>query len=328
VSASPILEVAGLKKHFSVRRGLLRRAIGTVYAVDGVSFHVAPGETLSLVGESGCGKSTLARAAMRLIEPTSGTIRLEGRDVTHLTRREMQPYRRELQMIFQDPFSSLNPRMKAGDIVGEPLQVHGLSKGKETRARVASLFEQVGLRPQQMQAYPHQFSGGQRQRISIARALALEPKLIIADEPVSALDVSIQAQVINLLMDLQETRRLSYLFVAHDLAVVEHISHRVAVMYLGKIVEQAEKRKVFGNPLHPYTQALLSAVPLPNPKLKREKRILQGDVPSPMHPPPGCPFHTRCPHVFEPCKTIVPAFREVAAGHEAACHLYGVVPSP
>jgi peptide/nickel transport system ATP-binding protein/oligopeptide transport system ATP-binding protein len=328
VSASPILEVAGLKKHFSVRRGLLRRAIGTVYAVDGVSFHVAPGETLSLVGESGCGKSTLARAAMRLIEPTSGTIRLEGRDVTHLTRREMQPYRRELQMIFQDPFSSLNPRMKAGDIVGEPLQVHGLSKGKDTRARVASLFDQVGLRPQQMQAYPHQFSGGQRQRISIARALALEPRLIIADEPVSALDVSIQAQVINLLMDLQETRRLSYLFVAHDLAVVEHISHRVAVMYLGKIVEQAEKRKVFGNPLHPYTQALLSAVPLPNPKLKREKRILQGDVPSPMHPPPGCPFHTRCPHVFEPCRTVVPAFREITPGHETACHLYGVVPSP
>jgi oligopeptide/dipeptide ABC transporter ATP-binding protein len=328
VNASPILEVAGLKKHFAVRRGLLRRAIGTVYAVDGVSFHVAPGETLSLVGESGCGKSTLARAAMRLIEPTSGTIRLEGRDVTHLTRREMQPYRRELQMIFQDPFSSLNPRMKAGDIVGEPLQVHGLSKGNETRARVAALFEQVGLRPQQMQSYPHQFSGGQRQRISIARALALEPKLIIADEPVSALDVSIQAQVINLLMDLQETRRLSYLFVAHDLAVVEHISHRVAVMYLGKIVEQAEKRKVFGNPLHPYTQALLSAVPLPNPKVKREKRILQGDVPSPMHPPPGCPFHTRCPHVFEPCRTIVPAFREVTPGHETACHLYGVVPSP
>jgi oligopeptide/dipeptide ABC transporter ATP-binding protein len=325
VSASPILEVAGLKKHFSVRRGLLRRAIGTVYAVDGVSFHVAPGETLSLVGESGCGKSTLARTAMRLIEPTSGTIHLEGCDVTHLSRREMQPYRRQLQMIFQDPFSSLNPRMKAGDIVGEPLLVHGLSKGKETHARVAALFEQVGLRPQQMQAYPHQFSGGQRQRISIARALALEPKLIIADEPVSALDVSIQAQVINLLMDLQETRRLSYLFVAHDLAVVEHISHRVAVMYLGRIVEQAEKRKVFGNPLHPYTQALLSAVPLPNPKVKREKRILQGDVPSPMHPPPGCPFHTRCPHVFEPCRTAVPAFREVAPGHETACHLYGVV---
>src|SRR5947209_6931655 len=271
VSASPVLEVAGLKKHFPVRKGLLRRSAGTVFAVDGVTFKVAQGETLSLVGESGCGKSTLARTAMRLIEPTSGTIRLEGEEVTHLSRREMQPYRRELQMIFQDPFSSLNPRMKAGDIVGEPLKVHGLSRGMETRARVAALFEQVGLRPTQMQSFPHEFSGGQRQRISIARALALSPKLIIADEPVSALDVSIQAQVINLLMDLQEERGLSYLFVAHDLAVVEHISHRVAVMYLGKIVEQADKRKVFGSPLHPYTQALLSAVPLPNPKLKREK---------------------------------------------------------
>jgi oligopeptide/dipeptide ABC transporter ATP-binding protein len=327
MNSQPILEVEALKKHFPVRKGLLRRSAGTVLAVDGISFKVIAGETLSLVGESGCGKSTLARTAMRLIEPTSGTIRLEGRDVTHLTRREMQPYRRELQMIFQDPFSSLNPRMKAGDIVGEPLKVHGLSRGNETRARVAALFEQVGLRRAQMQSFPHEFSGGQRQRISIARALALSPKLIIADEPVSALDVSIQAQVINLLMDLQQERGLSYLFVAHDLAVVEHISHRVAVMYLGKIVEQAEKRKVFGNPLHPYTQALLSAVPLPNPRVKREKRILQGDVPSPMNPPPGCPFHTRCPHAFEPCKTVVPAFRDVAPGHEAACHLYGIVAS-
>ncbi|MBV8850229.1 MAG: dipeptide ABC transporter ATP-binding protein [Methylobacteriaceae bacterium] len=325
--SAPVLEVSALKKHFPVRKGLLRRSTGTVYAVDGVSFNVMPGETLSLVGESGCGKSTLARTAMRLIEPTSGSIRLDGKDVTRLSRRAMQPYRRELQMIFQDPFSSLNPRMKAGDIVGEPLRVHELSRGQEARARVAALFEQVGLRPAQMQSFPHEFSGGQRQRISIARALALEPKLIIADEPVSALDVSIQAQVINLLMDLQQQRGLSYLFVAHDLAVVEHISHRVAVMYLGKIVEQADKRKVFGNPLHPYTQALLSAVPLPNPKLKREKRILEGDVPSPMNPPSGCPFHTRCPHVFEPCRSVVPAFREVAPGHEAACHLYGVIGS-
>ncbi len=323
--SAPLLEVSALKKHFPVRKGLLRRGIGTVFAVDGVSFNIAPGETLSLVGESGCGKSTLARTAMRLIEPTSGSIRLEGIEITHLSRRLMQPYRRELQMIFQDPFSSLNPRMKAGDIVGEPLTVHGLARGKDKHGRVAKLFEQVGLRPAQMQQYPHQFSGGQRQRISIARALALEPKLIIADEPVSALDVSIQAQVINLLMDLQQQRGLSYLFVAHDLAVVEHISHRVAVMYLGKIVEQAEKRKVFGNPLHPYTQALLAAVPLPNPKVKRKKQILQGDVPSPMHPPPGCPFHTRCPHAFEPCNNVVPAFREVAPGHEVACHLYGVV---
>jgi oligopeptide/dipeptide ABC transporter ATP-binding protein len=325
MNAPPVLEITALKKHFPVRKGLLRRNAGTVFAVDGVTFKVAPGETLSLVGESGCGKSTLARTAMRLIEPTSGMIRLEGHDVTHLSRREMQPYRRELQMIFQDPFSSLNPRMKAADIVGEPLKVLGLSRGKEKQGRIAELFEQVGLLPAQMQSYPHQFSGGQRQRISIARALALKPKLIIADEPVSALDVSIQAQVINLLMDLQQERGLSYLFVAHDLAVVEHISHRVAVMYLGKIVEQAEKRKVFGTPLHPYTQALLSAVPLPNPKVKRQKRILQGDVPSPMNPPPGCSFHTRCPHAFGPCKTIVPAFREVAPGHETACHLYGVV---
>jgi peptide/nickel transport system ATP-binding protein/oligopeptide transport system ATP-binding protein len=324
---APVLEVTALKKHFPVRKGLLRRSAGTVFAVDGVTFKVAPGETLSLVGESGCGKSTLARTAMRLIEPTSGTITLEGHDVTHLSRREMQPYRRELQMIFQDPFSSLNPRMKAGDIVGEPLKVHGLSRAKETHARVAALFEQVGLRPTQMQSFPHEFSGGQRQRISIARSLALSPKLIIADEPVSALDVSIQAQVINLLMDLQQERGLSYLFVAHDLAVVEHISHRVAVMYLGKIVEQADKHEIFGNPLHPYTQALLSAVPLPNPRIKRQRRILQGDVPSPMNPPPGCPFHTRCPHAFEPCKAVVPAFREVAPGHEAACHLYGVVAS-
>jgi oligopeptide/dipeptide ABC transporter ATP-binding protein len=322
---APILEVTALKKHFPVRKGLLRRSAGTVFAVDGVSFEVGQGETLSLVGESGCGKSTLARTAMRLIEPTSGTIRLEGQDVTRLSRREMQPYRRELQMIFQDPFSSLNPRMKAGDIVGEPLKVHGLSHGADARERVSALFEQVGLRPTQMQSFPHEFSGGQRQRISIARALALSPKLIIADEPVSALDVSIQAQVINLLMDLQQRRGLSYLLVAHDLAVVEHISHRVAVMYLGKIVEQAEKRNVFDTPLHPYTQALLSAVPLPNPKVKREKRILQGDVPSPMNPPSGCPFHTRCPHAFEPCKSVAPAFREVAPGHEAACHLYGVV---
>jgi oligopeptide/dipeptide ABC transporter ATP-binding protein len=321
----PVLEVTALKKHFPVRKGLLRRSAGTVFAVDGVSFEVGQGETLSLVGESGCGKSTLARTAMRLIEPTSGTIRLEGQDVTRLSRREMQPYRRELQMIFQDPFSSLNPRMKAGDIVGEPLKVHGFSHGADARERVSALFEQVGLRPTQMQSFPHEFSGGQRQRISIARALALSPKLIIADEPVSALDVSIQAQVINLLMDLQQRRGLSYLLVAHDLAVVEHISHRVAVMYLGKIVEQAEKRNVFDTPLHPYTQALLSAVPLPNPKVKREKRILQGDVPSPMNPPSGCPFHTRCPHAFEPCKSVAPAFREVAPGHEAACHLYGVV---
>ena len=318
---APVIEVSGLKKHFPVRKGLLRRTVGHVYAVDGVSFRVGQGETLGLVGESGCGKSTLARVAMRLIEPTSGAIRLEGRDVTRLSKRELRPHRREMQMIFQDPFSSLNPRMTAGDIVGEPLRVHGISRGKETEEQVTAIFEQVGLRRAQMRSYPHEFSGGQRQRVSIARALALGPKLIIADEPVSALDVSIQAQVINLMMDLQQKRGLSYLFVAHDLAVVEHISHRVAVMYLGRIVEQADKATLFSKPLHPYTEALLAAVPVPNPKLKRDKRILEGDVPSPMNPPPGCPFHTRCPYAFERCRSDVPPLSEVAAGHEVACHL-------
>jgi len=320
--SAPLIEVAGLKKHFPVKKGLLRRTVGHVLAVDGVSFKVGAGETLGLVGESGCGKSTLARVAMRLVEPTSGAIRLDGRDITGLSKRELRPYRREMQMIFQDPFSSLNPRMSAGDIVGEPLKVHGISRGRDTAEQVAGLFEQVGLRRAQMRSYPHEFSGGQRQRISIARALALAPKLIIADEPVSALDVSIQAQVINLMMDLQQKRGLSYLFVAHDLAVVEHISHRVAVMYLGRIVEQADKATLFAKPLHPYTQALLAAVPVPNPKLKRDKRVLQGDVPSPMNPPPGCPFHTRCPYAFEPCRTVVPRLTEVAPGQEVACHLH------
>ena len=320
--SAPLIEVSGLKKHFPVKKGLLRRTVGHVLAVDGVSFKVGPGQTLGLVGESGCGKSTLARVAMRLVEPTSGAIRLDGRDITGLSKRELRPYRREMQMIFQDPFSSLNPRMSAGDIVGEPLKVHGITRGGETAEQVAGLFEQVGLRRAQMRSYPHEFSGGQRQRISIARALALAPKLIIADEPVSALDVSIQAQVINLMMDLQQKRGLSYLFVAHDLAVVEHISHRVAVMYLGRIVEQADKATLFAKPLHPYTQALLAAVPVPNPKLKRDKRVLQGDVPSPKNPPPGCPFHTRCPYAFEPCRTVVPRLTEVVPGQEVACHLH------
>ena len=320
--AAPLIEVAGLKKHFPVKKGLLRRTVGQVLAVDGVSFKVDASETLGLVGESGCGKSTLARVALRLIEPTGGAIRLGGRDITGLSKRDLRPYRREMQMIFQDPFSSLNPRMSAGAIVGEPLEVHGIARGREKDEQVASIFEQVGLRRAQMTSFPHEFSGGQRQRISIARALALGPKLIIADEPVSALDVSIQAQVINLMMDLQAKRGLSYLFVAHDLAVVEHISHRVAVMYLGRIVEQADKATLFAKPLHPYTEALLAAVPVPNPKLKRDKRILQGDVPSPMNPPPGCPFHTRCPYAFEPCTSVVPPLAEVAPGHEVACHLH------
>jgi len=318
--AAPVIEVENLKKHFPVKKGLLRRTVGQVLALDGVSFAIGRGETLGLVGESGCGKSTLARTVLRLIEPTAGAIRVGGRDITGLPKRELRPYRREMQIIFQDPFSSLNPRMSAGDIVGEPLQIHGFAR-QQRRERVAELFELVGLAPAQMTSFPHQFSGGQRQRICIARALALDPKLIVADEPVSALDVSIRAQVINLMMDLQRRKHLSYLFIAHDLAVVEHISRRIAVMYLGKIVEYADKKTLFLDPLHPYTEALLSAVPVPNPKLRRAKRILPGDVPSPMHPPPGCPFHTRCPYVEPRCRVEVPALREVRPGHWVSCHL-------
>jgi len=321
VGDAHVLDVVALKKHFPVKKGLLRRTVGQVYAVDGVSFSIAEGETLGLVGESGCGKSTVARTVLRLIEPTAGSIMLEGKDVTRLGKAAMRPYRRQMQMIFQDPFSSLNPRMSVADIVGEPLEVHDLAHGKDKQALVAGLFDQVGLRRSQMKSFPHEFSGGQRQRISIARALALNPRLIIADEPVSALDVSIQAQVINLMMDLQREKRLSYLFIAHDLAVVEHISHRIAVMYLGKIVEYADKKTLFTNPLHPYTQALLSAVPVPNPKLRREKRLLQGDVPSPINPPPGCTFHTRCPYAQERCRQEVPVLKEIAPGHGVSCHL-------
>jgi len=319
--AHNVLDVVALKKHFPVKKGLLRRTVGQVYAVDGVSFSIGEGETLGLVGESGCGKSTVARTVLRLIEPTAGSILLDGKDVTRLGKSAMRPYRRQMQMIFQDPFSSLNPRMSAGDIVGEPLGVHGIAQGKDKEAAVASLFDQVGLRRSQMRAFPHEFSGGQRQRISIARALALNPRLIIADEPVSALDVSIQAQVINLMMDLQREKQLSYLFIAHDLAVVEHISHRIAVMYLGRIVEYAEKKTLFTQPKHPYTEALLSAVPVPNPKLRREKRLLQGDVPSPINPPPGCTFHTRCPYATDRCKQEVPVLKEIAPGHGVSCHL-------
>jgi len=319
--AGTVLDVVGLKKHFPVKKGLLRRTVGHVHAVDGVSFSIGEGETLGLVGESGCGKSTIARTVLRLIEPTAGSILLDGQDVTRLGRSAMRPYRRQMQMIFQDPFSSLNPRMSAGDIVGEPLSVHGIAHGREKETRTAEIFDQVGLRRSQMRAFPHEFSGGQRQRVSIARALALNPKLIIADEPVSALDVSIQAQVINLMMDLQREKRLSYLFIAHDLAVVEHISHRIAVMYLGRIVEYAEKKTLFTQPKHPYTQALLSAVPVPNPKLRREKRLLQGDVPSPINPPPGCTFHTRCPYAEARCRENVPVLKEIAPGHGVSCHL-------
>jgi len=319
--AVPVVDVADLKKHFPVRKGLLRRTVGQVYAVDGVTFSIGEGETLGLVGESGCGKSTVARTVLRLLEPTAGEIRIDGQDITRLGKDDLRPYRRQMQMVFQDPFSSLNPRMSAGDIVGEPLQVHGIAHGKAKGKLVGEIFDQVGLRRSQMNAFPHEFSGGQRQRISIARALALNPRLIVADEPVSALDVSIQAQVINLMMDLQREKRLSYLFIAHDLAVVEHISHRIAVMYLGKIVEYADKQTLFTKPQHPYTEALLSAVPVPNPKLKRQKRLLQGDVPSPINPPPGCAFHTRCPYAEARCKEEAPVLRETAPGHGVSCHL-------
>ena len=318
---TPVLQVENLKKHYPVKSGFLRRTTGTVFAVDGVSFSIAPGQTLGLVGESGCGKSTVARAIMRLVAPTSGRVLVEGTDIATLSKAALRPYRRQMQMVFQDPFSSLNPRMSAGDIVAEPLLVHGVAQGDQARVRVAELFSQVGLRPAQMGNFPHQFSGGQRQRISIARALALNPRLIVADEPVSALDVSIQAQVINLLMDLQRDQGLAYLFIAHDLAVVEHIAHQVAVMYLGRIVEIADKITLFRNPVHPYTKALLSAVPVPDPRLKRRKQLLEGDVPSPMRPPPGCPFHTRCPMVMARCKIDVPVLTERAAGQWAACHL-------
>ena len=316
-----LLEVTDLVKHYPVRAGVLRRAVGTVHAVDGVSFSLGKGETLGLVGESGCGKSTVARSVLRLVEPTSGHIRIDGADITHLSKSALRPIRRSMQIVFQDPFASLNPRMTAGDIVGEPLSVHGLAAGKEKQERVAKLFAQVGLRPDQMKNYPHQFSGGQRQRICIARALALQPRLIVCDEPVSALDVSIQAQVINLLIDLQREHGFSYLFIAHDLAVVAHISHRVAVMYLGRIVEIANRDELFNNPRHPYTQALLASVPLADPKTKRLKPLVDGDVPSPVNPPSGCAFHTRCRYAIDRCRTERPALRDAAPRHQVACLL-------
>ena len=319
--AHAMLEVSDLVKHYPVRSGILRRAVGTVHAVDGVSFAVGVGETLGLVGESGCGKSTVARSILRLVEPTSGSIRIDGRDITHLGKAELRPIRRSMQIIFQDPFASLNPRMTAGDIVGEPLMVHGIAAGGEKRERVAELFEQVGLRPDQMQNYPHQFSGGQRQRICIARALSLGPRLIVCDEPVSALDVSIQAQVINLLIDLQRKHDFSYLFIAHDLAVVAHISHRVAVMYLGRIVEIADKTKLFANPRHPYTQALLASVPIADPRKTSLRPLVDGDVPSPINPPSGCAFHTRCRYAMERCRTETPVLAEIGSHHQVACFL-------
>ena len=322
MNAEPLLQVRDLKVHFPVQHGLFSRVKVHVKAVDGVSFSLAPGETLGLVGESGCGKTTLGRAVVRLIEPTSGSILFDGDELSKLNGTALRTKRRGFQMIFQDPFGSLNPRMTVEQIIGEALDIHGLAAGAEARSkRVAELLEAVGLSATHAQRYPHEFSGGQRQRIGIARALAVEPKLIVCDEPVSALDVSVQAQIINLLQDLQRERGIAYLFVAHDLAVVEHISRRVMVMYLGQVVELADAKAIVLAPRHPYTQALLSAVPVVDPASKRQRIVLPGDVPSPIDPPSGCPFHPRCPIAEARCRVEKPALRELAPGHFAACHL-------
>ncbi|MFQ5406795.1 MAG: ABC transporter ATP-binding protein [Anaerolineales bacterium] len=317
-----ILRVENLKMHFPILRGIFRRQVGTVKAVDGVSFDVRRGETLGLVGESGCGKTTTGRTILQLYQPTAGHVYFNGEDLTLLKGEALRATRRHLQMIFQDPHASLNPRQTVGSIVGEPMKVHGLTRGKELESRVAHLLQICGLDPQFMSRYPHEFSGGQRQRIGIARALAVDPALIVCDEPISALDVSIQAQIINLLEDLQEEFGLTYLFIAHDLSMVRHISDRVAVMYLGHIVELADRKAIYTNPLHPYTVALLSAVPVPDPVVEESRRriVLTGDVPSPADPPAGCPFNTRCPLAIDICRLENPAFVEVRAGHFAACH--------
>jgi oligopeptide/dipeptide ABC transporter ATP-binding protein len=317
-----LLEVKDLVKHFPIRQGVIfSKQVGAVQAVDGISFNVNKGETLGLVGESGCGKTTAGRCILRLIEPTSGEVKFDGKDVPSLPKDELRELRKEMQIIFQDPYGSLNPRMTVGDIVGEPLHIHKLAKGAAKEKRVREILETVGLSAFHARRFPHEFSGGQRQRIGIARALAVDPRLIICDEPVSALDVSIQAQVINLLQDLQEEFGLTYLFIAHDLSVVKHISDRVAVMYLGKIVELTGKTELYRNPKHPYTQALLSAIPEADPTIKKERILLKGDVPSPINPPSGCRFHTRCPKAMDICKTKDPAFVDTGDGHFVACHL-------
>ena len=320
MAAETLLEVTNLKKYFPIKGGVFSKTIGYVYAVDDVSFTVDKGETLGLVGESGCGKSTTGRSILRLIEPTDGKIHFEGQDVTALDKNAMRSLRREMQIIFQDPYASLNPRMTVGSIIGEPLEIHKIARGSEKTERVASLLQKVGLRAEDMRKYPHEFSGGQRQRIGIARAIALNPKLIVCDEPVSALDVSIQAQVINLLEDLQEEFGLSYLFIAHNLNVVEHISDRVAVMYLGQIVELASDTDLYNDAQHPYTEALLSAVPIPDPTVKKKRIILEGDVPSPIDPPSGCHFHTRCMYKEKVCEEEAPEFKHIGGGHWVACH--------
>lgn len=317
-----LMEVQDLKKYYPVKVGLLKRHVGDVKAVDGVSLHIGEGEVLGLVGESGCGKSTLGRTVLRLEEPTAGRVFFRGQDITHLGRRPLKALRREMQMVFQDPQSSLDPRMRVGDSVGEALLIQGMSDEEERWGRVEELLVRVGLEKEHALRYPHEFSGGQKQRIGIARALALSPRLIVADEPVSALDVSIQAQILNLLADLRQEFGLSYLFIAHDLSVIGHIADRIAVMYLGKIAEVAPKAGMFQDPLHPYTKALLSAVPIPNPHRRKERILLTGDVPSPIDPPSGCRFHTRCPQAFDPCPRAEPELLP-RKGHLVACHLYG-----
>lgn len=318
----PLLKVQGLKKYFPIRSGIFGQVTGQVKAVDDVSFYVNEGETLGIVGESGCGKSTTGRMLMRLLEPTEGSIEFQGQNLAKLSPAEMRKARRDIQMVFQDPYASLNPRHSIGRILEEPLIVHGIGDAKERKKRVSELLKIVGLSDYHAKRYPHQFSGGQRQRVGIARALMTNPKLIIADEPVSALDVSIQAQVLNLMQDLQKELKLTYIFIAHDLGVVRHISDRVGVMYLGKMVELSESEKLYTNPLHPYTKGLLSAVPVPDPDFKREQILIEGDIPSPSNPPTGCAFHTRCPFKTDICTKVVPKLTEVEKGHSVACHLY------
>ena len=323
LDVAPLLEIKDLYKYFPIRAGLFSRHVADVHAVDGIDLAIKPGETLGLVGESGSGKTTVGRLILNLLKPTRGSIFFNGRNITKLRRGELRRLRREMQIVFQDPYASLNPRMTVGEIVGEPLKIHHLASGSAASDRVVELHKMVGLRSSHVNRYPHEFSGGQRQRVGIARALAVDPKFLVLDEPVSALDVSIQAQVINLLEDLQEQLGLTYLFIAHDLSVIRHISTRVAVMYLGKIAEVAARDDLYENPLHPYTQSLLSAIPIPEPKIERQRRriVLTGDIPSPVHPPSGCRFHTRCPVAFERCTNEEPKLLDYGNGHLAACHL-------